>query len=258
VKRLFHATVAATMLLSATVFLSLAFAAGASGMRVTGTMLGPTPEQAAQVGEAVSLGNYIVAASAAYAQLSDCASCCGALDLPTHRCPACRTTAAVMRQLVARTRHVQAELARLDVPASATKAHGELVEAAAVLHISGDYMADRVSHDPLSLIVSTRTMEGTRRVSPPAWLTSPHVVRDARMAAYTRLHPAPMYRTQHLRAIEITTGPDPAICDAPGEQAQAYLAKWRDEIQRLARRAGLGIAAATLPSAYDSAPCATE
>ena len=246
-KRLFLATVAATMLLSATLLLSLAFVVDASAMRVAGAMLGSTPEQAVHVGEAVSLGNYIVAAGAAYAQLSDCACCCGTLDLPTHRCPACRTTAAVMRQLVARTRHVQAELARLDVPASATRAHGELVEAAAVLHLCSDYMTDKVSRDPLSLLVSTRTMEGTRRVSPPAWLTSPHVVRDARMAACTRSHPAPMYRTEHMRAIEIATGPDPAISGAPGEQAQAYLAKWHDEIQRLVRRAGLGFAAAILP-----------
>jgi hypothetical protein len=232
-RRFFLPTIAATMLLSLTLI------ADASAMRVTGSTL----DRPAQVRETVSLGNYIAAAGAAYARLSDCACSCGTFDVPTHRCAACRTTAASMRQMVARIRRVQAELARLDVPPAATQVQGELVEAAAVLQSSGNYMVSRISRDPRSLLVSTRSMEGTRKVSPPAWLTSPHVVRDARLAEYMRLHPAPTNRTERMRVTEIATGPDPAIQGAPGEQAQAYLAKWRDGVERLVRQEGLSFAA---------------
>ena len=98
--------------------LSLILAGSAQAMRVNGSTLEPDPAQAAQSTALVKFGNYVVAAGAASAALSDCACCCGRLDLPLHPCAACRTTAASMGQIVARIHRVQARLARLDVPPS--------------------------------------------------------------------------------------------------------------------------------------------
>jgi hypothetical protein len=218
--------------------LSLALAGGAQAMRVNGSTLDPDPAQAAQSTALVEFGNYVVAAGAACAELNDCACCCDRLDLPTHRCAACRTTAANMRQIVARIHRVQIRLARLDVPPSAAGAHADLVAAAEVLAVSGEYMARTVMTDPRSLVFSTRTALAPSRAR-PAWRTSPQVVRNARLAACLQAHEGPLYRGARLRAMSIAAGPDPGISGPPGEQALAYLDRWRTGVEDAAREVGV-------------------
>jgi hypothetical protein len=218
--------------------LFLVLAGGAQAMRVNGSTLDPDPAQAAQSNALVEFGNYVVAAGAASAELNDCACCCGRLDLPTHRCAECRTAAAGMRQIVARIHRVQARLARLDVPPSAAGAHGDLVAAAEVLSVSGEYMARTVMTDPQSLVVSTRATQMPGRTR-PAWRTSPQVVRSARLAAYLQAHPGPLGRGERLRALAIAWGPDPGVSGPPGDQALAYLDSWRTGVQDAAQQVGV-------------------
>ena len=145
--------------LAATLLLSLALVPAAQAMRVDGSTLDPAPAQAAEATAVVELGNYVVAASAAYKELDACRCCCSAFVLPSHRCAACVTTSAAIRQVVARVRNVQARLARLDVPEQARTVHNELVAAAGLMHVSGDYMAAEVLADPRRLVVAA----GARR-----------------------------------------------------------------------------------------------
>jgi hypothetical protein len=220
---------------------SLLLAVDAPAMRVPGPAVPPDPVQTGRSVANTQLGGYIVAASAAYEQLSDCACCCGRLDLPTHRCAACLTTAAAVRQVVANVRRVQAKLARLDVPAPAAAAHADLLAAADVLRTSGTYMARTVVTDPGALVVSTRVLKATRHGMPPRWVVSPSVLADARMAAFRSKHPGGSYRTQRLRELEILGDLKGGLASAPGEQALAYLAEWRTQVGQVARRQGVAL-----------------
>jgi hypothetical protein len=223
--------------LAATLLLSLALVPAAHAMRVDGSTLDPTPAQATEATAVVELGNYVVAASAAYKELDACTCCCAALDLPSHRCAACVTTSAAMRQVVARVRNVQARLARLDVPEQARTVHNELVAAAGLMHVSGDYMAAQVLADPRRLVVAAAG--GRLKSVRNAWRPSPDIVSDARLAAFLGARHGPMFRTQRLRAVEIATTPEPGVSGGPGEQAQTRLAAWRQGVQRLARQLGI-------------------
>ena len=223
--------------LAATLLLSLALAPAANAMRIDGSTLEPSPAQAADAKAVVELGNYVVAASAAYRELDACTCCCAALDLPSHRCAACATTSAAIRQVVARVRNVQARLARLDVPAQAGTVHNELVAAAGLLHVSGDYMAAQVLTDPRRLVVAAggSGLKGFRNT----WRPSPDIVSDARLAAFLGARHGPMFRTQRVRAVEIATTSEPGVSGGPGEQAQTHLAAWREGVQRLAGQLGI-------------------
>lgn len=224
--------------LAATLLLLLALAPTSLAMRIDGSTLDPTPAQAAEATAVVDLGNYVVAASAACRELDGCSCCCATLDLPNHRCAACATTAASIRQVVARVRNVQARLARLDVPEQAVTAHDELVAAADLMHVSGDYMAAQVLTDPQRLAVAVTRVNG-RKGPRDAWRPSPTVVSDARLAAFLGAHHGPMYRAQRLRALAIARTPGPGVSGSPGEQAQVHLDAWRTDIQRLARQLGI-------------------
>jgi hypothetical protein len=227
----------------AAVLLSLVLAGGAPAMRTSGSTVAPDRAQVARSTAVVEFGNYVVAAGAAYAELSDCACCCSTLDLPTHRCAACRTTATDMMRIVARIRQAQARLARLDVPEPAAGAHADLIAAVQVLGVSGRYMARTVMTDPRSLVDSARTASA-RHGWRPVWRTSPQVVGNARLAAYLQTHRGPLRRGERLRAMEIAAGPDPGITGPPGEQALAYLDRWRAGVEEAARQLGV-----TLPVA---------
>lgn len=221
--------------LAATMLLSFALVPAAQAIRVDGSRLEPTPAQARTVAE---LADYFVAAGAACRELEACACCCATLDLPSHRCAACTTTSAAIRQVVARVRHVQARLARLDVPGRAGEVHGELVAAAGIMHVSGDYMAAQVLKDPQRLVVASARGNGLK--GPRAtWRPSPGIVRDARLAALLGTRHGPTFRAQRLRASEIAGTPGPGYSGGPGEQAQSHLDAWRAGAQRLARHVGL-------------------
>jgi hypothetical protein len=230
------------MVVAVAILLPLTFATGAQAMRVAGPALsaGSSDATAASIG----LSNYLMAAGRAYTELTDCACCCGTLNLPTHRCAACRTTAAGMRQIVARVHRVQAALARLDVPASLAPVHGELVAAVTTLHVSGEYMAATVQTAPGKLVAVARNMPGASRGPRMRWLPSPDIVRDARIAAFDRTRPTHVYRTQYLHALDVAMNPLPGVRGAPGEQALAHLAVWRDAIAAQATAAGVSLPAA--------------
>jgi hypothetical protein len=232
--------------LAAVLLLLLAPATEAQAMRVDGSGLEPTGAQAAQAATIVELGNYIAAASTAYRELDACTCCCARLDLPNHDCPACTTSAAAIRQIVARVRHVQAALARLDVPAPAQPVHRDLLAASRVMHVSGDYMAREVLSDPRSLVMLSTQGRGLKgRLA--RWVPSPDIVPDARLAAFLETHHSPMSRTARMHALEIATTAEPGFSGGPGEQAQAYLAEWRAGVEALARQTGV-----TLPEALFS------
>lgn len=225
--------------LTATMLLSLALVPAAQAMRVDGSRLEPTPAQAKAVAE---LGDYFAAASAACRELETCACCCATFDLPSHRCAECTTTSAAIRQVVARVRHVQARLARLDVPTRAEDVHDELVAAAGLMHVSGDYMATEVLTDPQRLVVAVASAGGNGLKGPRAtWRPSPDIVNDARLAAFLGTRHGPTFRAHRLRASEIAGTPAPGCSGGPGEQAQAHLDAWRAGAQRLARQVGLAL-----------------
>jgi hypothetical protein len=226
--------------LAATLLLSLAQAPASPGMRVDGSTLEPTPAQAPEATAVVELGDYVVAASAAYKELDACTCCCATFDLPGHRCAACATTSAAIRQVVARVRSVQARLARLDVPEQVGALNRELVAAATVMHVSGDYMAEQVLTDPQRLVVAAASANGLKGPR-AAWRPSPRIVSDARLAAFLDAHHGPLFRTQRLRAAEVATTPEPGVSGGPGEQAQTHLTAWREGVQRVARDQGIAL-----------------
>jgi hypothetical protein len=223
------------------IVLSLGFVAEASAMRVPG----PASSQASDgpTAAGIRLGDYLTAVGPVYAELTDCACCCGTLALPSHRCADCATAATKLRQIVARIHRTQSRLARLTVPASLSPVHARLVAALDVMHVGGEYMAVKVRTAPQSLVVSIRALPGAHARPPLVWRVSPDVARDARLAAFLHTRPSHIYRTQYLRALDAAVNADPGITGSPAEQALAHLALWRDEVTALAQRAGLSLPA---------------
>ena len=225
--------------------LPLALALAAPAMRVSGRS--PNVGDADPPAKATTeLAAYIAAVQPAYAELTDCACCCETLDLPSHRCAACKTAAARIKGIVARVHRVQAQLSRIDVPASLDTIHSELVSAVSTMHVSGEYMAITVRKTPEKLVLGERVMAGARPGPPVAWRPSPEIVEDARVEALAQARPDSIGRGRFLHqrcapfAGEQRSGPR----GTPGEQAMAYLSMWRDDIAAQAHEAGLSLPAA--------------
>ncbi len=223
------------------VALPLALAAPAPAMRVSGSTLnvGYTDSEAAAAAE---LAAYIAAVRPAYTELTECACCCETLDLPHHRCAACRAAAASIKGIVARIHRVQAKMTRLEVPVSLILTHGHLVAAVSTMHVSGEYMATTVLKTPEKLVLGERVTVGARPGSPVVWRPSPSIVSDARLAAFAHPRPSGVARADFLhhryaQTESATVRPE----GAPGEQAMAYLGMWRDDLAAQARDAGLSL-----------------
>lgn len=230
------------MFMMAAVVLLLALAPVAPAMRASGST--PNVGYAAPTAmETAEIAAYVEAVRPAYAELTECACCCATLDLPSHRCAACRTTAANIERIVARIRRVQAELSRLDVPASLVTAHGELVSAATTICVSGEYMAATVLTAPRKLVVGERVLMGAPSGRPVAWRPAARIVADAHIEALAQARPEGLSRSRFLqeRCSPFTDEWQATPQGSPGEQAAAYLALWRDEIAVQAQLAGVSL-----------------
>lgn len=227
------------------VVLLLALAPAAPAMRASGSTpnVGYADPAAAEMAE---IAAYVEAVRPAYAELTECACCCATLDLPSHRCAACRTAAADIERIVARIQRVQTELSRLDVPASLVTAHGELVSAASTMCISGEYMAAAVLKAPRTLVVGERVLMGAPSGQPIVWRPAERIVTDAHIEALAQARPAGLSRSRFLqeRCSPFTEEWQATPTGSPGEQAAAYLAHWRDEVAAQARLAGVGLPSA--------------
>ena len=225
------------------VTLPLALASPAPAMRVSGSTLnvGYTDSEAVVAAE---LAAYIAAVRPAYTELTECACCCETLDLPHHRCAACKTAAASIKGIVARIHRVRAKLARLEVPLPLILTHGHLVAAVSTMHVSGEYMATTVRTAPGTLVVARRVPSISGR-GPVVWEPSPSIVSQARLAALAGAKPAglargPFLHHRYAQTASAVLHPE----GAPGEQALAYLGMWRDDLAAQARGAGLSLPAA--------------
>jgi len=179
-----------------------------------------------------------------YAELRDCAACCERIDLPAHRCAACARTATCIRQVVARVRHVQAQLARIDVPSQALSADGRLVEAAATMKASGQYMAAMVQSAPQKLMISAfATAPAGRGGVRVVHRLSPDVVADARLAAMRATVPPAVSPAVyvHARYNGVVEAPRYSATGTPGQQTESYLDDWRDGVQKQAAAVDLDL-----------------
>jgi hypothetical protein len=234
------------MLMITAVFLPLTLATATPAVRIAGAQLDAHHRNAAMratSADSTGIAAYAAAVQPAYAELTECACCCAALDLPSHRCAACRTAAATIERIVARIHRVQARLHRVDVPASLVIVHGELVSAVSTMHVSGEYMVATVLTTPEKLVVAERVTLGAPSGRPVVWRPSPRIVEDARVEALARSRPDGLSRSRFLHeryapfAEERPSWPQ----GSPGEQAAAYLALWHDDLAAQARDAGLSL-----------------
>jgi hypothetical protein len=220
------------------IVLSLGSAAPAVALRTSG----PSPNTgSSDPNVETGLTAYVAAVQPAYAELVDCACCCDRLDLPSHRCAACRSAAASMRQVVARTSRIQRKLGRLDVPASLVPAHSRLIAALSTMRISGEYMAEKVLTAPETLVAVVRTGVPSGH-GPFIRRPAPTIVRDARIAALASAAPAGVDLRLFLRQ-RYARSPVATVDSwgTPGEQASALLDQWRDDIVALAKEAGVSV-----------------
>jgi hypothetical protein len=227
-------------LVIALVVISLSSAAPAVAMRTSG----PSPNTSSSnpdTAAAAELAAYVAAVQPAYEELAGCACTCNTLDLPSHRCGACRTVAADLKQVVARISRIQGELVRLEVPASLVPAHSKLIAALATMRVSSKYMAVKVLTAPQALVVVTHTGHPSG-FGPFVGRPAPTIVRDALIAEVVSTVPAGVDRRQFLRQRY-----GRANCTAidslgtPGEQATALLAQWRDDVAVRAQVAGVSL-----------------
>jgi len=232
------------MLVITAVVLPLALASVTPALRVAGAQLDAHHRNAAMRATSTDLSGiaaYAAAVQPAYAELTECACCCAALDLPSHRCAACRTAATTIERIVARIHRVQALLNRVDVPASLVIVHGELISAVSTMHASGEYMAATVLKTPEKLVVAERVMLGAPSGRPIVWRPSSRIVTDARIEALARARPDGLSRGRFLHERYAPFAEEQASWPqgSPGEQAAAYLALWRDGVTARAEKAGV-------------------
>lgn len=221
---------------------ALTLATAAQARRVDGSTLGMSTAGAANAA-AVSraqLMSYVAQVQPAYAELTGCACCCNKVDLPAHRCAACDAAAARMTKIVARLHKVQTELSTMTVPPDLVSVHSEMVTAASLLHNSSEYMADVVRTAPERLLVTTLAAPPAGRGGAVLVMRpSPLIVRDAEFASLMKAGPRSL-GARHARSASAEWMLTSAS-GAPGDQALAHLARWRDAIVAQARAAGVNL-----------------
>ena len=175
----------------------------------------PSPEDAARE----ALMQYVAQVAPVYAELNDCACCCGKIDLPARRFGGDPATIARLTSVKTRAHKVLRRVDGVAAPQMLAGAHAELLTALDTVHHSSEYMLTKAWTSPQELLKATfvappRGRGGVAVVYRP----SPQIAARAEVAAMSAAERFAFLHHLSMFAFEGTTGT--RAYGTPGEQAR--------------------------------------
>jgi hypothetical protein len=199
----------------------------------------PSQEDAARE----ALMQYVAQVAPVYAELKDCACCCGKIDLPARRFGGDPATIARLTSVKARAHQALRRVDGIAAPQMLATAHAELLAALDTMRHSSEYMLAKAWTAPQELLTATfvappRGRGGVAVVYRP----SPQIVAKAEVAAMSAQERFAFIHHDSMFAHEGAGGTH--VYGTPGEQALAHLIAWRTAIVAQARALNVSLSRA--------------